>query len=138
VLTHIALHRYSGLGSYSLAASLASAPPEFSSLSNFSFGWSGLYSASLANPLDAAQVQLQLTVADREGFGNQVITAAAFPQCCSLSTVASQSCVARAWISDMLLLEGRKSFSGPVSITGDPTRVIWHQHIAQRSCRHDG
>jgi len=79
---------YSGIGAYSLAASLATAPPPLLSLSlstNASSGWSGLYSASLSQPPGVAQLQLQLTISDGQGLGNQVRVA----QMCSIVQCAA-------------------------------------------------
>jgi hypothetical protein len=63
------------MGAYSLAPSLATAPPNLLTLSsNLSSGWSGLYSSALALPRSPAQIQFQLTIGDVRGRTAQVIT----------------------------------------------------------------
>ena len=75
ILTRIFCCSYSGMGAYSLAPSLATAPPNLPVLSgNFSFGWSGLYSSALALPSGETQIQLQVTLGDTQGRGTQVFS----------------------------------------------------------------
>jgi hypothetical protein len=71
VSTLIVCCRYSGLGAYSLAPSLAARPPSLlSSSSNSSSGWSGLYSSLLLLPFPA-QIQLNLTVGGNQDLAPQ-------------------------------------------------------------------
>jgi hypothetical protein len=117
------LFRYSGLGSYSLVPSVATNPPNLFSLSSsVSSGWSGLYSAVLALPPGLAQMQMQLTISDRPGLQNQVMSTLSiaevhfqtFQNSCHL-----QSCVVRSWISDLLLLEAHKPDSSASVVIGE-------------------